>query len=275
MTTPLSCKTRVAFSPIVWVSQFLVIAFASTAYSTPIDLLSAQYTTIVSLDSFVSGTSFCRTQVSLVPISDALYYSDGRVIANANAGVMGMSAHTSAFPAPPDFIHGAYAFTESDLWFSPVTSQTTTIGIQFSAGPHITFTYGYVSLLDVTSGIKLWNYGWDLGNPGAQHDWTPVPWVLTGDSGTAVLMLDTTLNASDTYQLSMSTSSGAASDSETESIQLFGLEPVPEPSTFALLGLGSITAAMVRLYGRAHKPRHCAKIISGVNAGWRPILHLS
>jgi hypothetical protein len=49
----------------------------------------------------------------------------------------------------------------------------------------------------------------------------------------------------------MLTGSNANNDLENESIQLLsglelGLEPVPEPSTFALIGLGSLALAMAR-----------------------------
>ncbi len=63
---------------------------------------------------------------------------------------------------------------------------------------------------------------------------------------TAALTLNTDFIAGDTYELSMYT--GVASiEPETEEIliQLFGFEAVPEPSTLALVGLGSLALAMV------------------------------
>jgi len=250
----LGAKARTSFSSTVWMPLFLTLAFASTGYSVPINILDAQYTTIINMSSAVSENNIYRTQSLPVPISDSLYYpSDpsGPTVANANAGLLGISAKTSAFSFAPDLIGGASAFTESDLWFSPLTSQTATINIQIAAGPHFAFISGNVCLTDVTSGNEVWNYGWGSwininGAPSGIDNGTPIQWDnWPTDTPTATLMLDTALNASDTYQLSLRTGSRASSDSENETIQLSGLEPVPEPSAFALVGLGSLALAMV------------------------------
>jgi len=83
------------------------------------------------------------------------------------------------------------------------------------------------------------------GTPAGINNGTPVPWDNPpSDTRTATRMLGTALNASDTYELILRTGSQAASDSETESIQLSGLEAVPEPSTLALIGLASVVLAM-------------------------------
>jgi hypothetical protein len=229
---------------------FLTFTLAATGYSAPINVLGTQFTTAVSMTSIFNGTNFSRTQTSTVPFSDSLYYFDGGTVANANAGLLGISAQTSAYPTIPDFIDYASAFTESALWFSPLTSQTTTINIQIEAGPHFPFTSGNVSLFNVTSSNEVWNYGWGswsniYGVPAGINNGTPVPWDdLLMDPRTATLMLVTTLNASDTYELIIRTGSQAATDSENESIQLSGLEPVPEPSTFVIIGLGSLALAI-------------------------------
>jgi hypothetical protein len=250
-------RARTSLGSIVWVSLFLTLAFASKGYSVPINILDAQYTTAV----FLNGTaSSSRTQTSPVPMSDSLYepnYPDDPTMAIANAGLLGISARTTALP-----LHGppaqSSAFAESDLWFSPLTSQTTTINIQLNANFWLggnNFTAGNVSLLDVTSGNELWNYAWGswgvvtYGGPSGMNDGTPFPWD-TGNSH-ATLTLDTDLNGSDTYELIMRTGSNAATDAESESIQLLsGLEPVPEPSTFALISLGAVV--WLTLHRRYH-----------------------
>ncbi len=234
------------FSLFIRASLLLTLLFTSTGYPLPINILDSQYITSVNMTSLADGTSSPRTQVSPAPISDSLYSFYGSTLARADAGLWGVSAHTAAFPAAPDFIGSSSAFAESDLWFSPLTSQTTTLNVQFSAGPHFAFTYGNVSLFDVTLNHDVWNYGWGSGATYV----TSVPWVITFDSGTAALALDTTLNASDTYELIMSTGSNAASDSENESFQLSGLEPAPEPSTLALAGLGLLALALMRRRGQ-------------------------
>lgn len=78
------------------------------------------------------------------------------------------------------------------------------------------------------------------------HVWRGDPWV--GDPrATAALTLDTDFIAGGTYKLSMYTrTSSEPPDTERILIQLSGLEPIPEPSTFILLGLGSLALAVVR-----------------------------
>jgi hypothetical protein len=257
-------KPRTSLSSIVWVSLFLTLAFASTGYPQPINILATQYTTTVWDEAGVpnpNGT-FSRTQVSsAVPISDSLYDPvAGNSVANANAGLFGVSGFTYAFPASfPETgstsISHSSSFAESDLWFSPLTSQTTTISIQISALAS-SFEGGGVSLLDVTSGNELWSYGFGsfmnvVGAPSDINYGTTLSFGSDLSTGTDTLMLDTDLSASDTYELSMLTGSNANNDLENESIQLLsglelGLEPVPEPSTFALIGLGSLALAMAR-----------------------------
>jgi len=252
-------KARTSFSSIVWVSLFLTLAFASTGYPVPVNILDPQYTTTVSdytqnPNPAGNRIPFSRTQASNVPVSDSLYDSDdGSVVANANAGPFGISAQTAAYFFPNySSVSSSSAFVESDVLFSPLTSQTTTINIQLTADlGHFTYESGEVSLLDVTSGNKVWNYGYGTftdvdGAPSGINYGTTLVY-SDFSSGPVTLMLNTDLNASDTYELSMLTGSQAAGDSESESIQLLsGLETAPEPSTFALIGLGSIALAMVR-----------------------------
>lgn len=252
-TTIMSPRVRINPGPIVWVSLFLTLALTSTGYALQINILDSQYTTTVRVIESESIPSFTRTQTSPVPINDSVDTS----VASANAGLFGVSAQTAAFPYPPDYISTSSAFTESDLWFSPLTSQTTAINIEISAGiePHFVFTFGNVNLLDITSGNEVWDYGWGWG---LLNNGIPVPWDNLGswEDPQATLILNTDLNASDTYELSMSTGSSSAMDTEYESIQLSGLEPIPEPSAFALIGLCSLVVAMGRFYKCFNKSQH-------------------
>jgi len=243
---------------------FLTLRFASTGYPVPINILGTQYTTTIADTTLnsntnpVSSTPFSRTQSSTVPFSDSLYDSYGFLKANANAGLFGASTHTDSGPIDSygggfvdSLVISSSAFVESDLWFSPLTSQTTTINIQIgeylAASP---FVSADVSLLDVTSGNEVWSYGNGIFNyvgapPGITYAITLNP--VDFSAGPFTLMLDTDLNASDTYELSMLTGCAAGGDEQSTSIQLLsGLETVPEPSTFALIGLGSLAIVMVQ-----------------------------
>jgi len=231
----------------------LTLTFASTGYPVPINILDTQYTT--TLGDFTSppypATNYSRTQSSAAPISDTLYDSHGDSEASANAGLFGVSEVTSSSPYNISFegVQSSYAFVESDLWFSPLTSQTTTMNIQISLNT-LQFHYqqGAVNLLDVTTGNEVWSYGNGTFPSGITYGTALDPSDFTeGIQGTDTLMIDTDLNASDTYELSLLAGSNSSDDFENESIQLLsGLEPVPEPSTVALIGLGSLAMVMVR-----------------------------
>jgi len=245
-----------SFRPIVWVLLLLSFAFASTGLADPlrINILDAQYTTSLSISRYQPydghTTNFSRTQVSPVPTSDSMNNPvTGQLSAEANAGLFGISVYTAAagtnISGYDPLTLGSGASATSALWFSPLASQTTTINIQFSGWNQWYYSGGSVSLLDVTSGDEMWNYGWGgLPSGGA------VPWVDTygGDPRvTAALTLNTNFNASDIYKLTMNTGSGSnPPDVEHILIQLYGFEPIPEPSAFTLLGLGSLALAIVR-----------------------------
>ena len=244
----LGAKARTSFRPIVWVALCLTLAFAQTGYPVPINILNNQYTTEVDLEEYYNsigaGLTISRTNSSPVPISDSLYNPvTGQLSAQANAGLFGISANTDAGAAYDPNAVNSHASATSELWFSPLTSQTTTINIQFSGWWQWYYSWGTVSLLDVTSGNEQWDYGWNGFNG-------TVPWVDTGGSDlreTATLQIDTAFNASDTYYLYMNAQTDSnPADAEQILIQLTGLEPIPEPSTFTLLGLGSLALAMMR-----------------------------
>jgi hypothetical protein len=216
----------------------------------PINILETQYTTTVSVWSYSKippddrGITNSRTMVSPVPISDSMYSSRGWLEAEANAGLFDVSAIADAddrYDITLEAHAGAEALAE--IWFSPLASETTPINIQFSGGSYVFYTDGQISLLDVTSGDELWKLWW---NGGGLHNGN-VPWELTDVGSSATVTLDTAFNAAHTYRLSMGTGGGSALiDFEYSSIQLFGLEPIPEPSAFALTGLGGALLLLPR-----------------------------
>jgi hypothetical protein len=239
---------------IVWGSLLFSLAFASRSYSFPlaIEIIDTQYTTSVTTWNWRTGEQATptnsRTMISSVPFSDSLYYPDsGHVEAEANVGLFSISGLTAAgngLPISPPYRGGSVASVQSQIRFSPLTSVTTTINIQFSGWGQWWCSGGSVSLFDVTSNQEAWNFGWD-GSSGT------VPWVVTGgDPGaTAALALDTDFNAAHTYELTLRAETASnPPDTEHILIQLSGLEPVPEPSTFIFVGLGSLILAMGRRY---------------------------
>ena len=139
----------------------------------PINILDTQYTTTVADNTLnintihESSVPFSRTQTSTVPISDSLYDSYDTLDANANAGLFAVSAFSNSGPLDgyeggivASLVTSSSAFVESDLWFSPLTSQTTTINIQILAySVAMSFESEEVSLLDVTTGNEVWSYG--------------------------------------------------------------------------------------------------------------------
>jgi hypothetical protein len=183
-----------------------------------------------------------RMTVSSVPSSDSMYLDGTGILAGeANVDTFGVSAYTDmhgAFGAGwPG--HNSTAGAESEIWFSPTTSGTANIELDFSAAYNWEYSAGSVSLIDITSSQTLWNYGWYLLSG-------TVPWSGPyGGSGIATLTLETDLNATDSYALDMYTQAFSDSDAEQVSIQLSGLDVVPEtitfvpePSVFVLAGLG-------------------------------------
>lgn len=161
------------FSSIIRVSPFLTLAFASTGYPVPIYVLNTQNTVAVMIAAGGGYPQFTDSQSSQAPISDSLYTTNTQAylsypagysypMCTANADLLAVSGMTTFNQVNEQISSSAYV--ESDLWFSPVTSQTATINIQyFAVGAAISeaYTAGNVSLLDVTSGNEVWNYGWD------------------------------------------------------------------------------------------------------------------
>jgi len=246
---------------IIWLLLILTVTFTATGYSDPlpINILDTHYTTTASITYFDPTTAnFSRTLTATVPISDSLYgVVSGALAAENNAGLFEIYVNTPSIAQIEPNIWQNAASATCTIWFSTLTSRTETINIQFSGGDHWLSDCGAsLSLLDVTSGDAVWNYGLPVpvGQPDGSYSWAP--WVYTGYPGSAgpgTLTIDTDFKADDIYQLTMSASSlsGNYPDSPSVSLQISGLEPVPEPSTFALLGLGSLALAMVLGVGRS------------------------
>jgi hypothetical protein len=190
----------------------------------------AQFTTYVEASGYDATTgpipSVSRNNVSATPISDELAFpvswANVTNYAIANAGLLTSHVQTGWGIA--------YASATSQLWFSPLSDQTQTIGIYISCGGLSVSDDGSVSLLDLTSNTELWNYSWGMANvPPANFPWNSGPY------STANFNVDTDFFASHQYELTMETASQAGSDDESAQIQLTGLAVVPEPSSTSLL----------------------------------------
>jgi hypothetical protein len=235
------------FKPIILVSLCLIFTFAQSGRSASINILEAQYTTAV----YDSYTPTMREQTSPSPLIDSIYVSpDPNPEAYANAGLFGVSGSTETdyYPLYGESYGGSSAYEESDLWFQPIASQMACINVQYNVDMAV-YTAGNFSLTDITTGNVLWNYGWDFydawgvyGAPTGINDGTTIP---ANYASSGSITNETDLNATDTYELIMRTASDSNDDSESVSIQLTGLEPVPEPNTLTLAGLGGLAAMAV------------------------------
>jgi hypothetical protein len=229
----------------------LTMAFASGSFSAsatlPIDILGGQFTTLVSLASyypnFLPGgvlSNDVREVVSSAPVASTIYNyrSGGGVVAEADASLLEISAYTSI--TYDGYVDSSVATVRSEIWFSPLSSQTASLNLEF-LGEHMWFySQGSVSLTDITSGQEIWNYGWAGPSSGT------VPWEVSAGLATASLTLNTDFSATDTYYLNMYTETAARGDAEFIQIQMVGLEPIPEPASAAVAALGTVLALVFR-----------------------------
>src|SRR5262249_11391055 len=103
------------------------------------------------------------------------------------------------------------------------------------------YTGARASLLDLTTGETVWNWGWDFLTSDS-----PPPWLDRNLGETTVLDVPTALSASDRYRLTMFAESGANDDSQVISVELSGLDAAPEPSNLLLFGAGALAVALRR-----------------------------
>jgi hypothetical protein len=232
-------KTKVGF-----VTCFGLFFFVGSIHAQPlsVQVSGAQFTTYVEAHGVVAAqppvySDVSRTTILASPISDEIaqpyqeYFPTATNYAIAQAGLLVVYAQAGW--------GGANAEATSQLWFSPLSDQTQTIGIQLSRGGLSFDGTGSISLLDLTSNTELWNYSWDY--------YGPVNFVWDPDSGfSASLNVDTDFLASDQYELTMIAESQAGDDDGSAQIQLTGLNAVPEPSTTLFLAGCGISLMIFR-----------------------------
>jgi hypothetical protein len=228
-----------------------------------INVLNTQYTTYVMMQ--VTNDSGAESQlgdfqlwhwgnsrmtVSSTPISDAMYglvtttNINGQFpnVAQANTEMFSVSAFSANGQRLEDLATGAQNATagaESQIWFSPLTSGTADIELDFSQNYEYDVQF-YVSLINLTSGQTLWNYEWLTGTG-------TIPFELNSNGRTANLSLETDLNATDSYALDIFTQTFSDHDEELGSIEVSGLAAVPEPCPFALAGLAALLLTFRRV----------------------------
>jgi len=249
----------------------LTIAFApqhgTAATPFEVDLLSVNYSTAVSAgryaDPFPVGFIVeSRSVDSPTPISDSLYHPiTGDLEAHAVAGSFEVSAFTAAAGGniTPYYSQSTFASATTEITFSPAGDWTGPIDFNFFGAEQWFFSEGYVSMRDVTADVTLWDYGWGQfwPLPGSTVSWVEQPEPYSdGWRVKASLSLDTDLNSAHTYELTMHTSTGSnPPDVEYIVIGISDFQIVPEPSLFALAGLG-VTACLTLRRRQDRTVRH-------------------
>jgi hypothetical protein len=218
-----------------------------------VSMLNSQYTTYVMVQG-TNGESGTITQagdfqlwpwgnsrmtVSPAPVSDEMYAPvSGLLSAQAGAEIFGVSAYSSmgGFEHEVDVMAGAHNATagaEGEISFSPLVSGTVNLELDFAGNYEWFYSQGFANLIDLTSGQTLWAYGWNMSDESS--------WIRNANgTASAIYSLETTLSVSDTYALTMYTQTFSDSDAEEATIQLSGLEVVPESPGFTAVGTGGV-----------------------------------
>lgn len=236
----------------------LVFGFCVAAQATPfgVSIVNASYTASVGwlcITDSVTASSGSSSIVSASPAGN-MYINQNSDLplysvkwAEADASSFEISGYTSTTGGVEGFGQwtASSATARTDISFTPLTSGTTSIGLDFFGANEWYYSDGYVSLFDVTLNQTLWSYGWAYGSP------STVPWTnnYEGDPSHshAMVTVETDFSASDTYQLTMNTDTDSNGDTQNVQIQLSGIQAaIPEPSTFALIGLGTATWLVLR-----------------------------
>lgn len=200
------------------------------------------------------STVATQTKTSDKPL-DSLLEANAKTFAKAEAGMFSVSTATSAFfdLARNEVSNSARADAETHLTFQTLrdTSADLQLGVIGSGSFH---SDGFVSLFDRTDSQYLFSYSWaSLSTPKYPPPPGSVPFTLTG-SDSAFLSLETQLDSSHIYDLTLHASTNANTDSQSVSLQVSGLYatavsglyatavPVPEPETWAMMlaGIGGV-----------------------------------
>ena len=184
---------------------------ASGAFAQPplyVAISQSQFTTFTSVSIAggpisippTPGITVSRTNTSTSPISDEIDQTIPIYQTGAAGGVTHAIANTSYFGVSDETGWGfATASASSQIWFSPVADETTSIGVQILAESETEYYYtaGSITLVDLTANTQLWNYTWN-GIVGGLDN---IPWDNSSGVESANLNLETSFLASDQYEL--------------------------------------------------------------------------
>lgn len=241
-------------------ASVLMPAISSSAL--PVEVTQAEFTTHASISVSIPPlpqallTNDSRTVVSSSPVQDLMegtqygYVLPYYIWARPTADWFHVSVDTSECNRCGSA--GAYAISETT--FSPLADAIADVTIRrLGGGIYDAYSEGFVSLVDLTLNRPLWYYQWTgIGNTmgGAGRPEPSWGYDITGNinpyPNPAIVVQGTAFAEDHAYRLVIYAASGAYGDDERVFMDLLGLEIVPEPSTFALLGLGTASLAIAR-----------------------------
>jgi hypothetical protein len=165
------------------------------------------------------------------------------VWASGTADMLSLSSYTFA----QEQYGSAKTIAESVLDFSPVADGMATIGLNaVLGGPLSVYSDGAVILEDLTTGLMLWTYSWNCcflnGN---------MPWV----GFTASILLQQAFDADHFYRFTTQLSTHSASgDVQRATLNVSGVQAVPEPAALTLLITALAVFGGVQLRQRRSPP---------------------
>jgi hypothetical protein len=236
-------KTKFYRAAFLGLLVLMGFALRAGAAGLPIEILDTRNATRLLIEKGVSSSTYSnitQTQTSAFSISDELYSWNGLFVGKSTADLFSVSALTTNLINLIQIDRLTYysaARATNEVWFSPVSSSTMTLGFEMSltGGFHQLDAVVSVGLLNITSGQELLSYK-SSARGSALIESAPVSFA-----------------AGDTYKLSIAAwtiedSAGGPWAVTTSSLRVFGFDPisVPEPTTASIVGLGLLVWAVRR-----------------------------